>query len=362
MRLRGVNYDVGRVLDGMNWRPAFDPAETRRELEIIAGDLHCNAVKVCGEDIDRVMAVAADALGLGLDVWLSPELWDRDMKETLAYIAAAAKAAEPLHRDHPGRVTLSVGTELTLFMRGLLEGDTFQQRLAHPGLWERLRSGAHNAPLNEFLAEAAGAARQVFGGGISYASLVAEDVDWTVFDVMAVDLYREASNRDWFERALKGLFRHGKPVVITEFGCCTYQGAADAGGRGWQIVDFTKMPPELDGDYVRDEAGQAREVADLISAFASAGVDGGFVFTFVAPLSPYSDNPRHDLDMASYSLVKSFGNRMGELTALVPDARWDLDPGRRGTAYPDLPWEPKESFRAVADAYQALSGTRPGTS
>lgn len=357
MRLRGVNYDVGRVLDGTNWRPAFDPAETRRELEIIRDDLHCTAVKVCGEDIGRVMSTAAAALGLGLDVWLSPELWDRDMTQTLGYIAAAAQAAQPLHRDYPGRVCLSVGTELTLFMGGLLEGDTFQRRLAHPGVWERLRSGAHNAPLNEFLAQAAAAARRVFGGPLSYASLVAEDVDWSRFDAMSVDLYREASYRPWFDQALTGLFRHGKPVVITEFGCCSYRGAADAGGRGWQIVDVTKMPPELDGDYVRDEAEQAREVADLIGAFAAAGVDGAFVFTFIAPLSPYSDNPRHDLDMASYALVRSCGNRMGELRELVPDARWDTGPGGRGTAYPDLPWEPKESFRAVAAAYQALSGT-----
>jgi len=25
--------------------------------------------------------------------------------------------------------------------------------------------------------------------------------------------------------------------------------------------------------------------------------------------------------------------------------------GRRGTTYPDMPWEPKESFRAVAEYY-----------
>jgi hypothetical protein len=54
MRLRGVNYDVGRVLDGMNWRPAFDPLEAHRELEIIRDDLHCNAVRICGEDIARL--------------------------------------------------------------------------------------------------------------------------------------------------------------------------------------------------------------------------------------------------------------------------------------------------------------------
>jgi hypothetical protein len=37
--------------------------------------------------------------------------------------------------------------------------------------------------------------------------------------------------------------------------------------------------------------------------------------------------------MASYSIVKSY------------------EDGRHGTTYPDMPWEPKESFQAVADYY-----------
>jgi hypothetical protein len=32
-------------------------------------------------------------------------------------------------------------------------------------------------------------------------------------------------------------------------------------------------------------------------------VDGAFVHTFVSPISPHSENPRYDFDMASYSLV-----------------------------------------------------------
>jgi hypothetical protein len=364
MRLRGVNYDVGRVLDGMNWRPAFDPAESRRELEIIRDDLRCNAVKICGEDVGRVISTAADAAALGLDVWLSPELWDQTADDTLAYVVAAAEAAEGLRREWPGRITLSVGTELTLFMRGIVEGDTFHERLAHPALWKILRSGAHNAPLNEFLARTAGAVREVFSGEITYASLGGEKVDWSAFDVVSVDLYRDATSREHFTRWLKSFFTHGKPVVITEFGCCTYRGAADAGGRGWEIVDFSELPPRINGDYTRDEAEQAREVTDLIATFDEGGADGVFVHTFVSPLNPYSQDPAHDLDMASYSLVKSYGNRLGELAGMVPQLPWDT--GRMGETYPGLPWEPKESFRAVANAYAALaadlSGTRPGTS
>jgi hypothetical protein len=95
-------------------------------------------------------------------------------------------------------------------------------------------------------------------------------------------------------------------------------------------------PPRMPlkkGDYVRDESLQARELADQLAVLDRAGVDGAFVMTFVTPTALYSDNPRRDLDMNSYSLVKSYAGR------------------QHGTTYPDMLWEPKESFRAVADYY-----------
>jgi hypothetical protein len=50
MRLKGVSYDVGRVL-GMNWRPVFDPDVVHRELAIIKTDPHCNAVRDGGVEL-----------------------------------------------------------------------------------------------------------------------------------------------------------------------------------------------------------------------------------------------------------------------------------------------------------------------
>ncbi len=64
-----------------------------------------------------------------------------------------------------------------------------------------------------------------------------------------------------------------------------------------------------------------------------AGVDGAFISLFLSQITPYDDRPRYDLDMASSSLVKYFEGK------------------RRGTTYPDMNWEPKESFRAVAEYY-----------
>lgn len=61
MKFNGVCYDVGRVMMGQNWRPVFDPATVHREFEIIKNDLHCNAVRICGQDVDRLMIAAEDA-------------------------------------------------------------------------------------------------------------------------------------------------------------------------------------------------------------------------------------------------------------------------------------------------------------
>jgi len=92
--------------------------------------------------------------------------------------------------------------------------------------------------------------------------------------------------------------------------------------------------PRLNGEYVRDEALQARELIETLGILDAIGVDGAFVFTFISLINPYNDNPRYDLDKASTSLVKSCGG------------------GKPGTTYPDMPWEPKESFRAVAEYYR----------
>jgi hypothetical protein len=69
-----------------NWRPIFDPKNVHREPEIIRDDLHCNAVRICGCDVGRLAVAAEDALKQGLDVWLSPELWDKSQTKTIDYL------------------------------------------------------------------------------------------------------------------------------------------------------------------------------------------------------------------------------------------------------------------------------------
>ena len=63
-----------------------------RELEIVKNDLHCNAVRICGQDIDRLVTAGRDALEQGLEVWVSPELWDNSPEDTLDYVMEAPNA------------------------------------------------------------------------------------------------------------------------------------------------------------------------------------------------------------------------------------------------------------------------------
>jgi hypothetical protein len=346
MNRRGVCYDVGHVM-GINWRPVFDVRVVHRELEIIRNDLHCNAVRIGGRDLKRVATAAEDALAQGLEVWFSPVLWDRSPDDTLAYIEKAAVEAEELRLRRPDKVVFVIGQEFTLFMQGIVPGKMLMNRVKNPAFRESLTSGRHNTPLNAFLARAASAARRVYHGPITYASLPFETVDWGPFDIVGIDHYRMGPAKERYVEMLEPLFATGKPVVNTEFGIGTYVGADEKGmlANLGGMVDVKTLfahaiplvgrlvRPRLNGRYVRDEALQARTLTETLAMLDGAGVDGAFVATFLHAINPYDEDPLYDLDMSTSTLVKT------------------LTGGKHGVTYPDMPWEPKASFRAVAAYY-----------
>lgn len=352
MRLKGVTYDAGTNMT-FNWRPDFNLPTVRSELQIIRDDLHCNAVRITGSNITKVVASTQSALELGLDVWVSPTFWDKDPHETLNYTVEAAKQIETLRDNLPGKVVFVLGTELTLFMRGIIEGKNLSSRMSNPRLFSIIKAGEHNKPLNEYLAKANTAVRQEYHGDVSYDSLVWEKVDWNLFDYVGVDHYRATKIEDKYLEMLKPSFSFGKPVVITEFGYTTSHGgmneegllsSAGLGGSNllnfWSLFIHFKIPifgrlvrPHLNGVHARDETWQAQKLVETLQLLDSAEVDGAFVDTFMSQTRPFSEDPRYDLDMTSTSLVKYF------------------DKGRFGKTYPEMRWEPKESFKAVAEYY-----------
>jgi hypothetical protein len=340
MRAKGISYDTGFVRNGAISREHFDPDVVKRELGIIRDDLYCTAVRVIGGDPERLELAATYAADLGLEVWFSPYPLELTTDELLALFADCAERAERL-RQRDAEVVFVAGAELSLMNKGFLPGDTSDDRLdllLNQGDRLRERVGELSARVNDFLGDAVAVVRERFGGKITYAAIPLERVDWAPFDIVGVDLYRSAEVAGQFSEGVRTLVAQGKPVAITEFGTAAYRGAGDRGARALEIVEYDKdtgAPIRLNGEYIRDETGQATYLRELLEIFDAAGVDSAFVFLFVLdgfPHRPDSD-PRDDLDLASPGIVKVLDNRHGD-------------------TFPDLPWEPKAAFTALADYYR----------
>lgn len=335
MRGRGINYDTGFFPGGKDSRPGFNADDARREMRIIADDLHCTAVRISGGGPERIAIAARHAGDAGLEVWFAPFPCELAPEKLLTLYLDCAERAEAI-RVTGVEVVLVLGCESSLFASGFIPGDDVYQRIetlmnGGPELWSQL--GRMTGELNDFLARTVALVRTRFGGRVTYASGTWEQIDWEPFDIVAVDAYRDVNNAAAYRDELREQFRHGKPVAVTEFGCSTYVGAADKGGLGWAIVDDRADPPQLDGDYTRSEQEQVTYLRDLLAVFDDEGVDSAFWFTFAAFDAPHRpDDPRRDLDMAGYGTVKMLA-------------------GEHGTAYPDLRWEPKKVFHALAAAY-----------
>ena len=139
----------------------------------------------------------------------------------------------------------------------------------------------------------------------------------------------------------------GRPVIVTEFGMRTFRGAESSGALGSGVTDTTRLylhtrpligrffRPRLRGSFERDETMQARELRETLDELEQSGVAGALLSTFVTPEAHLDEDPRYDLDMDSMSLVKT------------------LPAGQHGITYPDMSWEPKESFAVVADHFSS---------
>ncbi len=278
-----MNYDTGMALDDFHTRSVFDDDAVRRDMAAIANDLHATAVRISGDDLERILAAGRHAAAAGLDVWFSPFPYDLDADELVAYLTRAAGAAESLRHESGLDVMLVLGCEMTLFCKGFVPGEGLAGRTAtmtDPRTWATeegrapLLAGFERA--REVQRRTVAAAREVFGGRLTYASGTWEQVEWDLFDVVSIDAYRDEGNAARYAEELRAYHRFDRPVVVTEFGCCTYRGAADRGGLGWTIVredrtipaEYERVEAELEQrrigrDAVAIEMPGKRDVAEL---------------------------------------------------------------------------------------------------
>lgn len=341
MRIKGINYDTGFLSEGSTTHEPFDALVVQREMRIIHDDLHCNAVRITGGHVARLETAAGYAAEAGLEVWLCPFTNNLTEEELLALLADCADAAERL-RLRGANLLLLTGSELGLFTRGFLPGDTLAERLVTLSNPLRLREviPGVRAQMRELLRKAVDLVRARFGGRISYASLPFEAVDWSMFDIISTDAgYRTAAMAARFRDDIRAFVAQGralgKPVAITEFGCAAHRGGADVTDRADSMIEWGEgaRPVRLTGEYVRDEEEQARYLRELLEVFDTEGVDAAFVYTFARYDLPHRTAAHEDFDLASRGVVRVLE-------------------GRSGMRYPGMPWEPKAAFDALADYYR----------
>ncbi|HTE09342.1 MAG TPA: hypothetical protein VK645_00195 [Chitinophagaceae bacterium] len=338
MNFKGINYDIGTITTtGRITRETFDLTVVRREIEIIKNELHCNAIRISGFSIERIVIATEIALTLGLTVWFSPSMPNENQENTLEYIVKGSNAAEKLRATF-SNVVFVLGCELSLFTSGFVAGNTGEERIKtmfSPFSLLKNTIGVtrtYNKRLHKFLLKATDQVKTVFHGHITYAAGTWEKVDWEMFDLIGADFYRSSFNKKTFLKELQQYKSLGRPVYIMEFGCCAYKGADEKGAMGWTIADWEKDSPVLKGDFTRDEQVQADYLVELLEIFNSEKVAGAFVFTFIMYNYLYSDNAKNDMDMASFGIVKSM-------------------PDKYAGGYKNLPWLPKKAFFEVANFY-----------
>jgi hypothetical protein len=311
MRARGINYDTGFLPGEDLSRKTFDPETVRDDMTVIAGELHCDVVRISGGDPERLSVAARHAAAAGLEVWFAPFPVDLPPEQLRPLFADCAERAEAIRRTG-AEVVFVTGCEISAFCAGFIPGDTYRDRLhamaaADVDWW--LALGPVKERLNSFLTEVAATVRTRFHGQITYASGPWESIDWQPFDLVGIDAYRAAYNAGSFRDDVRGHFKHGKPVVVTEYGSCAYQGAGELGGMAWQ-------PP---AGAVPDEGEQVRYFTELLDVFEQEGVDTALWFTFA------SYGHTGDADLGAYGVVKL------------------LD---------ETHWKPKEVFHAIAARYK----------
>lgn len=333
MKYKGITYDIGtEYISGNTTRAGLTFEVIEKDLFQIKNNLNCNCVRIYGTDKKWLMIATQIALNTGLDVWLSPRLINENAQDTIDYIQNIAREVHIFKSLYPSReIVFILASEATIDVKGFISGETIYERIqsiSKPSFFLKKALGitpSYQKPFNKFLSEACLAVKKHFSGRVTYACGMWETVDWKPFDIVSINLYKASFNKSFFERIIKKMKSEGKPLAITEFGCCTYIGADKKGPTGYTVLDTTTEPPTFKEKCERNEKTQADYIEDLLQTFNREKVDATFVFDFYMQKLLYNENPSLDYDKASFGLTKSTGQNR---------------------------WEPKMSFATVSKLYE----------
>ncbi len=347
MNYRGIVYDVGLQYNPGEYSvETFNPELVKYDIGTIRNILRANAIRIEGEDIDRLVKASEIAAEAGLKVFFNPWWMNADSIQVVEYMEKAARAAEQL-RAKGYDITFVTGCEYSLFNNGIFPGNSVNERLGSMMSLGELKDDPEKLSsaisemtdkLNSILKTIVGKVRENFRGDVIYSAGTWEPVDWTLFDAVGVDYYRDTQSEEQYIAGIKEYMKYGKPVWVMEVGCCAFEGASALGGAGFTVCQG--VDENGNGIYIggsvpkRSEKEQADYDEKQIRLLNDSGIEGMFIFEFSFPIAPYRENGL-DSDLTAYPIVKSFP-KDDPRTLQMP------------------PWEPKEAFFRVGQVYSEL--------
>lgn len=194
LRTRGVSYLVDDA----------HPGDVASDMGVIAAELHCTAVMIISADPQRLEATARLALDQGLEVWARLDSTDLRPRAMLHRLADAAQRLEALRSGSRPAITLVVGSEFSHTVPGMVPGPRSFIRLKVVLRCRKILRRHIRRRLDALLRRATAVARESFRGQVTYSAAAWEDVDWALFDVVGVSLYRSAANHDHYRDCCAG--------------------------------------------------------------------------------------------------------------------------------------------------------------
>ena len=257
------------------WRdnfPYISEDEMVESLTIIRKELGCNAIKIVGDDKDQITKCTMLALEDFDVVLATPRYINATPDEALPKLSEVAKSLPDSEK-----VVLGVASEMTIDMKGVLNGTTYDERAVEldvTGLSEK-----QQRKLNDILKLFEREVRKNFRGKVTYIAETRDKVEWNEigFDIICYDEYfgsrwmNKSSylNKIRQDRALSP----SKPMYVSEFGFATFEGCIDWGGGGWRQAHFNPV--------VYSQEAQASALDTNLQMLSQANVDGAFLWGFV---------------------------------------------------------------------------------
>ena len=325
INFRGINYNAGIEYDSSVTRSDNIDIERLKKDLLLMKKLNCNAIRMYGSHIDKLIVYSEEALKNGFHVWISPRLIDGNKQQTIKFVKEASKKVEQLRKKYQ-KVVFIVGNELLIDSKAVFVAPRIFNRVDFLKSYINFKFSIKNefpqlrqtySSMRRFLERTDSSIKQFveilrikasknFKGQITYASLPWEEINWKNFDIVAVNLYKNQWNASTYDDELKRSKSFGKPVAITEFGTCAYKGASKFGGSAYDIVDYRTKT--IKKGIIRDENEQVNYLGELLGLYRKRNIFATFVFDFKEEWKTHSKNHRKDLDLGSFGIVKVLKN------------------------------------------------------